>query len=205
MSVGTEFAAERKRRWNWWKVAFFIALIAFELAREFAVIANDQAAQPNTSKSIFGNENYIAARGSWLRSDGGSPIIPGAVTIECRKETGQCVEASVSAGEVYFYAPELDWFDAKFTPEGVTYLNDNPDCARYTVRIDTVTDRAFATRDRKANPLNDMCVNMEKRVAMELGDGGPRKFDASGEHFVPLISALVGALDLFDRATSDPA
>ncbi len=183
---------------NWWKVAFFVALIAFELAREVAVLAAAREAQPNTLKSIFSTDSFVTARGSWVRSDGGSPIVPSTVTIECRNEIKQCVEASATAREGYFYAPELAWFDATFTPEGVSYINDNPDCSRYFVRIDTRTERAFATRDRKANPLNDMCTKMEKRVAMELGDGDPVKRNVLDEHFVPILQGLIGVLKLFD-------
>ena len=73
----------------------------------------------------------------------------------------------MNAIDEHFFPPELDWFDATFSPEGVSYTNDHPDCALYSVRIDTKTERAFATRERKHNPSNEMCAKMEKRIAME--------------------------------------
>jgi hypothetical protein len=190
-------ALGRRRSWNWWKIGFFVMLIVFELTREFAVLAATERAQPSALKTIFGHDGYVVARGRWLRSDGGSQIVPGTVTIECRRETGQCVEASVSTIDKSFLPPELDWFDATFTPDSVSYVNDNPACARYAVRIDLAQERAFATRDRKANPTNEMCAKMEERVAMELGDGYVSDPEPFKGHFVPLIQLVVASLHTF--------
>ncbi len=97
---------ELPRRRNWWKLAFFVMLVLFEIAREFAVLASAKGAQPSALKTIHGGSDYVLVRGRWMRSDGGSPIVPGAVTIECRKETGQCLKASVSTYEDRFFPPE---------------------------------------------------------------------------------------------------
>lgn len=185
-----------RRRWNWWKIAFFVLLVVFEITREVAVLASDQRAEPSAIKTIYSNDGYVTARGRWIRSDGGSPIMAGVVSIECRRETGQCLEASVTSNKQYYSPPELDWFDAKFTIDGVSYVNDNPECARYAVRIDTAQKRVFATRDRKSSPTNSRCQKMEERVAMELGDGYVRDPDPFKGHFVPLLSLLVGSLKL---------
>jgi len=187
-----------RRRWNWWKIGFFAMLIAFEVAREFAVLVSAEGVQPTASKMIYGDSAYVIARGRWLRSDGGSQLTPGVVTIECRKDSQQCLEASVSTYQKGFFPPELDWFPATFTPQGVSYVNDNPTCARYAVHIDLMQQRAFATRDRKANPANEVCAKLEPRIAMELGDGyvsDPHPFKG---HFVPLLQILVWALQAGD-------
>lgn len=179
-----------RRHFNWWKMGFFVMLILFELAREFAVVGSDEGAQPNGSKVIYATGDYVVAQGRWLRSDGGSPIVPSTVTIECERNRGQCVEVSVTAIGKHFFAPTLDWFDATFTPQGVSYENDNPACARYSVQIDTVQKRAYATRNREAHPKNANCEKMEERVAMELGDGYLPDQDPLKGHFVPFFQLL---------------
>jgi len=184
----------QKRRWNWWKVGFFAMLILFEIAREFAVLAGAEGAQPAALKTIYGDADYVAAQGRWLRSDGGSPIEPGAVTIQCRRETGQCVEASVVAHADNFMAPEVDWFSAKFSQDGVSYVNDDPVCARYSVRIDLVQKRAFATRELKDGPKNEVCSKLEPRIAMELRDGFISDPAPFAGHFVPLVQLIFGTL-----------
>jgi len=189
----------RKRR-NWWKIGFFVMLIAFELAREVAVIGSDQQAQPNASKLVFTFDNgrYITASGRWKRSDGGDRLQPGTVTIECRRDRGQCVEAMVNSIDTSYFAPTLDWFDATFTDRGVRYVNDNAACARYEVVIDTVQKRAFATRERKPNPANPMCKNLEDRIAMELGDGFEPVSDSLKGHSAPLFQIIIGVFKAFD-------
>jgi hypothetical protein len=54
--------------------------------------------------------------------------------------------------ELYVYAPQLDWFDATFAADAVTYENNVPECARYSVRIDLKLSKAFAVRERKTAP-----------------------------------------------------
>lgn len=191
------------RRRNWWKIGFFVMLILFEFAREIAVVASTERAQPNVSKHIFSMGGYVAARGRWRRSDGGSEIIPGVVTIVCRKETGQCVEASVSSfSGKYFGSPELDWFDANFAADTVSYENDSALCARYAVRIDLTQKRAFATREKKPGSKDVTgapCEILEDRVAMELGDGlsaNPTPFQG---HYVPLLQFTQAIFRLLDN------
>lgn len=179
-----------KPRRNWWKIAFFIALLAFELTREIAVLESAQGARPNTNAHLFSYGGYVRAQGSWKRIDGGGALVPGTVTIECHRETGRCLEASVMVSEQYVYAPEIDWFDARFSPVAISYENDRPDCARYSVRLDLKMQKVFAVRDRKENPTNPNCANLERRIEMQLGDGFEPSRTALDGHFVPIIRAI---------------
>lgn len=181
---------EQKRQRNWWKLAFFVALIAFEIAREIAVLASAQGAQPNTTARLINYGGYFRAQGSWRRIDGGGALVPGTVTIECQRETGRCLEASVMVSEQYVYAPEIDWFNARFSPDAVSYENDRPDCARYSVRLDLKMQKVFAVRDRKENPSNPNCANLERRIEMQLGNGFESSRTQLGGHFVPIIGAI---------------
>ncbi len=182
---------EPKPRRNWWKAAFFVALVAFELTREIAVLAGSEGARPNTSVQLFSYGDHISAQGSWKRIDGGGALVPGVVAIECQRETGRCLEASVTMSGQYVYAPEIDWFDAQFSPDAVSYENDFPDCARYSVRLDLKMKKVFAVRDRKENPSNPNCANLERRIEMQLGDGYESSRDSLDGHFVPIIRAIV--------------
>lgn len=92
--------------------------------------------------------------------------------------------------EQYVYAPEIDWFDARFSPDAVSYENDRPDCARYSVRLDLKMQKVFAVRDRKENPSNPNCANLERRIEMQLGDGFESSRSQLGGHFVPIIGAI---------------
>lgn len=191
--------SEVKRR-NWWKVAFFVLLILFEFTREIAVLNIAEKATPNAFKDVSAFGDYVTATGTWLRSDGGSPIVPGTVKIECRRNTGECIEVTTSANEKWFFAPVIDTFPATFTETTVSYVNDNPNCARYAVSIDTKTERVIATRDRKDNPKNEFCKGLEKRIAMELGNSWDRPAeDPAKNHFVPLLQLVKSFLDLFDE------
>lgn len=183
--------AQTKPRRNWWKISFFIALLAFELTREFAVLASAQGAQPNTAAHLFSYDGYTRAQGSWKRIDGGGALTPGTVTIECQRETGRCLEASVMVSGKYVYAPEFNWFDARFSPDSVSYENDIPDCAHYSVRLDLKMKKVFAVRDRKENPANLNCANLEPRIEMQLGNGYESRGDMTDGHFVPIIKAIV--------------
>lgn len=179
-----------KSRRNWWKVAFFVSLFALELAREIAVLAVAAGASPNASAIVFSLGGYVKAQGSWKRIDGGGPLMPTTVTIECRRETGKCVEASTSIHDEYVYAPELDWFDATFSQDAVSYENDSPACTRYSVRLDLKLQKVFAVRERKENATHPICANLERRMEMQLGDGFDSKRDTWGGHFVPILSAI---------------
>lgn len=187
-AAGGAIAARPAVRSNKWKIAFFVTLILFELTREWAVIASSQAAQPNASAHVFSYDGDTVAQGRWKRIDGGSPIVPSTVTIDCRRELGKCVEATTTMSELYVYAPKLDWFNATFAADAVTYENDIPECARYSVRIDLNLSKAFAVRERKAAPSNPECAKLEPRVEMQMADGYDSGKNPADGHFVPIFA-----------------
>src|SRR3546814_17362347 len=89
----------------------------------------------------------------------------------------------------YAGTPHLDEFDAKFSEDAVTYENDNPDCARYHVRIDLGLKKVFAVRERKDRPANPGCAALEKRVAMAIG-AGLEFYDAVHKNFPTFVWVL---------------
>lgn len=182
----------RPRR-NWWKAGFFIALGCFELTRELLILNEAQGATPNTTAHVFSYDGYVNVEGSWKRIDGGGSLVPSTVTIECRRETGQCLEASVMIHDEYVYAPDLSYFKATFTPGTVSYINDLPGCAKYSVRIDLEMRKAFAVRQRKPNSTNKNCKLLENRIEMQIADGYDTHMDQHDPlkgHFVPIIKLL---------------
>lgn len=187
----------RGPRRNWWKVAFFVTLFAFEIAREMTVLAMADKAQPNSDARLFIYDGYVLAQGSWKRIDGGERLVPGTVTIECQRETGKCVEAWTMISDGFVYAPELDWFDADFATDAVSYVNDVPNCVRYSVRLDLKMEKVFAIRDRKPAPTDARCSNMEQRIEMQLGDGYEPGQPVLDGHFVPLFSVVAAVAKLF--------
>lgn len=178
------------RRRNWWKIGFFVMLVLFELTREIAVLESDPHDKVATSAYVGSIQGYTRATGRWARIDGGGSMVPGATSITCDQSEGKCVEATASLLNGYVSEPTVDTFDATFAPDAVTYENDNPTCARYSVRIDLRLKKVFAVRERKANPENEMCRNMEPRIEMTLGDGYQRDANPLGDHFVPIIRAI---------------
>ena len=189
--------AQATRRWNWWKVAFVIVLLAFEIMRELFVLNEAEGAVPNETAHVFSYQGFVQVQGSWKRIDGGGSLVPGTVTIECTQETGRCLEASSMISDKYVFAPEVSWFDASFTLEAVSYVNDVPDCARYSVRIDLEMKKAFAVRQKKANPTNENCKLLEERIEMQIADGYETHTakDPFEGHFVPLVKLLAAVID----------
>jgi hypothetical protein len=189
---------EKKSR-NWWKIGFFVALFAFEVTREVAVLEATAEIQPNTRFYLYDGGQLVSAEGSWKRIDGGGKLIGSSVKIECWSEKGICLEAYANAREGFVYAPNIDWFDAKFTPEAVTYENSVPACANYSVRIDLKLKKVFAVRDKKPDAKDDLCAPLEKRIEMQLADGYEPTTEPLKGHFVPVLSLIVWAVRLFDK------
>lgn len=97
----------------------------------------------------------------------------------------------------YLLQPDVSTYSATFTPEAINYQNDDPQCARYSVRVDLKLKKVFALRERKDMPDNEMCRQLERRVEMTLGKGYQPNAKPFGDHWVPLMrvaAALVGGL-----------
>lgn len=176
-------------------VAFFIAMLAFEVARESAVVA---ANAPIVGSGVFVSGSaelgYADAKGQWIRSDEGSPIVPTSVAIRCSRDSNTCIEATTTTfGTAKTMSTEIDVFEQPdFTKDAVTYTNDLPTCATYRVRIDFVQERVTATRTRKTSPTDPRCAGMEERITMELKDGFEAIHGAPwmDGYFLPIFNSL---------------
>lgn len=181
------------RRWNWWKVAFFVMLVLFEGAREIAVLEANSPAQVATLASVIGSGDYTVAQGRWNRIDGGSALAPTNVRIECRKEEGRCYEVFYNINGQYAGSPDLSIFPAQWGVDQISYENDDAACARYSVRIDGKLEKVFAVRERKDDPsmAGFDCTKLERRVEMTLTNGYEPHDDAAKGHFLPILSTLI--------------
>lgn len=185
------------KRTNWWKVAFFVLLIVFEF-RELLVVQMNERPLAGGIASVYSAQGLTVARGTWKRLDNGSEMVPASVTIQCWEERGQCHEATANMFDgKSLMPPEIDTFDAKFGPDAVTYENDDPICAKYSVRIDLKLEKVIAVRDRKADAKGEMCANLEPHIEMMLVSATDIKFDPLKGHFLPLFQILKL---LFDRS-----
>lgn len=179
-----------KRRFNWWKLAFFVLLIVFEITREIAVLEAAEGAQPNTRFTMSSFGNRVTAEGSWRRTDGKGKLAPTATTILCDKALNQCIEATTNIIDEHVFSPDVTHFDAQFGPDVITYTNSYPQCAKYTVRLDLKMEQVLATRQR-TNTAGD-CAMLEPLIRMRLGgwkEEGEFGLEI-GDHFVPIISMI---------------
>lgn len=195
--IAASASTDRQRR-NWWKVAFFVALIAFEFAREWAITEAASTAEPAALATVVQVGELVSAEGRWRRIDGDDDLMPNAVSIQCWRNEGKCTEAaSNSFNNRYFSTPEINTLDATFTPDAVTYSNNYP-CVSYSVRIDLKLQEAFAVREGKRNHPEDMCGALEPRIEMRLGNGvevGDQT--RQSKHFLPLFYVLFVILKAF--------
>lgn len=188
---------------NWWKIGFFVALIAFEAAREIAVIESD--APPNFAigapisyRSPDGG--LVSAQGRWHRTDEGEPLEPAVLSIDCWRERGSCVMATTSSNDGYISIPDIRQRNATFTETGAEFTDDWPVCNKLFVRIDAVHN--LTTAVRTAKPSKDpMCKESDREIPMRLDGFDTEEHERwRKKHFVPLISLLSGAVGLFDKA-----
>lgn len=193
---------ETRQPKNYWKIAFWLTLLAFEFTREIAVIAADSPAKSNVAFYMSRMGDLATAQGRWRRTDGGSPLLDAALTIECRRDRGECLEASVISIDEGFFNPTIERFPAKFEDDVVTYENNVPECVRYSVKMDFAQKSVIASRELKSGRLEPRCAKLEPAIRMRLGDsyedGDFRSPDQS--HFVPIISVLMA----FFRAIDGP-
>ena len=111
-------------------MAFWVALLAFEIARETAVLAMDSPPESNANFQLFRYGDYARAEGRWRRIDGGEELLDTAVTIQCGNDIGGCIEATVKGDDQFYYAPFVDHFTAKFEDSAITYENDSATCVK---------------------------------------------------------------------------
>lgn len=192
--------AEVRKSWwqrrNWWKIGFFVLLIAFEFTREWAVLASSDRAKIAVSANVFSAGGYTTATGQWMRTDGGERLVPASILIECDEDRGECMEVSTFMLTGSMGTPVIDRFPAQFSPDMVSYENDAPKCARYTVRIDLKLEKVIALRQVKDGPLDKNCDFLEKRVEMTLGSSYDNLEDPLEGHFVPLFAVLAGLVKM---------
>ncbi|MBB6189315.1 hypothetical protein [Rhodanobacter sp. MP7CTX1] len=179
---------------NWWKFAFFVALVAFEVAREEVIV---QAHEPSTGNlfDMQSNGNMVSAEGQWFRSDSGSPLVSNATAIQCEKDTKTCIEAQTTLlnYDVRTAYASISVYDiTEFTDTSVTYENDSAICATYRVHIDLAQKRVTASTDLKQTS-EKVCAKIEAHIPMELSDS-IRRQQSNGPwmegHFLPLLRLI---------------
>jgi hypothetical protein len=201
MTEQSERAAQSWRGGKGWKIAFFVALLAFEVAREWAVIASFQQPTLLVRARVFEWGGFVTAEGRWNRIDGGEALIPVAVRIDCRQDRQECVETTVQIWDGEVHAPDVTTFEARFSPDAVAYENNQPGCVRYFVRIDLKLKKVLNVRERKANDdPNCRLIERAPRIEMQLGDGWTKVNNPLEGHFVPVLATVFAALRLAANA-----
>ena len=176
--------------------------LAFEVTREWAVVAQNEPIGIGAGPYVGRMQNLVSAQGRWRRIDDGvSPLGINGVTIQCWQNEGKCYEATVMAWDRFVSNPDISSYDAKFTDEAVTYTNDDPSCATYSVRIDLKLKKVFGTRERKIKTADPNCANLEPRVEMVLGTGYDSP-NATRHHFLPLLWMLRAFLGIELNSTA---
>lgn len=90
----------------------------------------------------------------------------------------------------YVYAPDITYSQATFERGSVSYKNDFPSCATYSVRIDLNMSKVFAVRQKKSDAKNPDCAHLENRIEMQLADGYDVVANPLEGHFVPIFQLL---------------
>jgi hypothetical protein len=181
-------------------VLLVVALVAFEVMRELYVLEVNRPVQlMGPSLQVYGDSDFAQAEGVWRRSDGGSPIMPGTVVIECFRKWGSCIEVNNT------YMPGIPLLDSLMEVQPISEFSDravayeqSAECVDYQVRIDLAQKRVIATRDKKPNLPKGTCDALEDRVVMEMvsGDSPVERVDATWtkNHFLPIYRALLPLL-----------
>ena len=191
-SLGIQSRKPIDRR-NWWKLAFWLAVLAFEGAREFAVLVNQS--QPEIGGSLFIESvrpGRVIASGRWERIDGGDPILPILTSIDCRQELGSCVIAdTVLWDKRRVSPPNIEIIDAKFLNHSISFVNESALCVKYTVRLDLNLEKAFSVREATKGSNGTFCEGARDRIEMQLVEpfkpGDLSKFD---NHFLPILRII---------------
>ncbi len=96
--------------------------------------------------------DLTVAQGRWNRIDGGSALVAGAVRIDCRRDERRCYEVSYGINGGYVKSPDLSIYPATWGVDQISYENNDPACARYSVRVDQKLEKVFAILERKDKP-----------------------------------------------------
>lgn len=186
---------------NRWKAAFFVLLalsaLAIELAREAANFAGARLPS-GPPMSVMATPEYAIVQGSWVRTDGGSVLMPNSVLIQCDAGTMQCNEAQaqvmVSPGFRYLDVISQNYPVTAWTADSITYAKGDAGCVNYTTRIDIAQQRATATRKIRNNPPAGLqCETLEPEIRMELVNGVTAQ-QAGPQPSTPLIDAIAALL-----------
>ena len=188
MPVTTVIKDKSARRW---KIAFFVALFAFEAARETVVINANHPVRFATSAVVNSYGDYIVAQGRWVRMDGGGDrLIPNVTSIQCNRTDQTCRMTDVTAYNGYVSEPTTSVYNATFTPDSASFADSDPVCVTTSYRIDVKLKKAFEVRDKKSGVADKGCTGMESRIEGQLGDGWQKSDESLDGHFVPIFSLL---------------
>jgi len=177
MDIANAVATPKQR--NRWKIAFFVLLAFFalfiEMARETTLLV-DAKAPTGPPLTVRGDADFAQAYGSWVRSDGGSRLMPNTVQIQCDAATRICTEAQASivgsTGFQYLDVLSATYPVTEWTAGSITYAKQDAGCVAYQTRLDLAQERATATRKlREEIPAGLTCDNLEPEVRMELTSG----------------------------------
>ena len=176
------------RRRNWWKIGFFVALFAFECAREIAVIEGASGAQPNVRFALDRYERYTNATGVWKRTDGGGNMSPAIIQIDCYESRGSCVVADVQMTQRDVFPPNISTVDAQFAPDSINFTVESG-CTNLTYRLDFKLNKVNAIREAKpvTNNNDALCNNIQERIDLTLVDS-PKSYEVTKGNFLPIFS-----------------
>ena len=133
---GTEPGKSWLQRRNWWKIGFFVMLLAFEFARENAVLEGSTPPTIVGNATVTYNEPYISAQGRWTRLDKDEDLVPSSVYIECNEYSKECIQASVTVWDDAVGTPQVRRFPARFAGDSVSYQDETPACENGGAKLD---------------------------------------------------------------------
>lgn len=191
---------------NWWKWGCIASLVAFEGAREIAVVGSAAPLPVFVLASVKSYGTLTFARGQWARIDGGEDLIPSVVNLQCDAEKGECIAASQTlSSNSQIPAPEIEQFPATFTVDAISFSDSSSGCADYSYRIDLKLKKVFSVREKKAHPeplLPGMCDKLEPRIEMTLADSKfATRESFTKDRFLPILN---GVSWLGERLSSKP-
>lgn len=185
----------RERGTNWWKLSTIAMVIAFEIARESAVIDAYRPAQAAAIFSVYRWYDNTTVEGQWKRIDGGKePSNPETVKIECYKDKGQCIQASINTEDgPYVTPPDVSVNNAIFNKNGISYKREFP-CVVKIVRIDLIQEAVVQYQLRNKEQKFFSCDGKFAPVKEKLGNSYDVIRDPMAGHFVPIMSGLRAVL-----------